>query len=516
MDMGTAMDRKPAASERRRARMVAACVAAAGMFVTAGASAQEVRVDTTLQSRLTYTDNVDTDADNKQGDWIAEVSPGLSIRRDGSRLSGVLNAQLRNLVYARDSERNESFVSLGGRGVFEAVEEKLFIDMDARISRDNRSAFSGRGAGSVVDADKNNETRNFAIGPRLQLKPFGSATAMLGYKHSWMDGGGEIDSRQVGRLTAQLTDFEATSVLGWGLDLQQERSRYDEDSDRDVDRSAVRGMIYFNATPRFRPVIGGGRERNDFGSGSSQDGTIKSAGFEWMPSPATTLNVLVEDRFFGTGYKAELNRRRPRSNWSINALRDVNSPLDEVPGAQAELLYQQYYDALGSIADPVARDAEARRLADQQLANGSFRFQSNNYYVSQTLRGNVSLIGKRSVLTLTLQQTRRNRLGEANLQDSGDDFARFDTVKDRSASLSLAHKLSPQSSGNLVLTRSRAEGSGSESGETDRTAVTVGMSTRINERATGGVQYRYERSDGSGAAKDFTENSVTANIGVQF
>lgn len=473
-------------------------------------------MQTTLKSQLTYTDNVDTEADNKQGDWIAEVSPGLSIRRDGARLSGVLNAQLRNLVYARDSERNETFLSLGGNGVFEAVQERLFIDMDARISRDNRSALNGRGAGSVVDADKNNETRNFSIGPRLQLKPFGTATGLFAYKHSWIDGSGDIERRQVGRLTAQLTDVEATAFVGWGLDYEQERSRSDGVDQRDVDRSTLRGLAYFNVTPRFRPLLGVGRERNDFGDGRSQDGTIKSAGFDWMPSPATTLNVLVEDRFFGTGYKAELNRRRPRSNWSITALRDVNSPLDEVPGAQGELLYRQYYDALGSIADPVARDAEARRLADQQLANGSFRFQSNNYFVSQTLRGNVSIVGKRSVLTLTLQQTRRNRLGEANLQDSGDDFASFDTVKDRSASISLAHKLSPQSSGNLVLTRSKAEGSGAESGTSDRTTVTVGMSTRINERATGGVQYRYERSDGTGAATDFTENSVTANIGVQF
>lgn len=515
MDMGTAMDRKRAANKRPSAPLLVV-LAAGGVLASAGVDAQETRVDTTLQSRLTYTDNVDADAANQEGDWIAEVTPGLSIRRDGSRLSGVLNAQLRNLVYARDSGRNESFVSLGGKGVFEAVQETLFIDMDARISRDNRSAFSGRGPGAVIDADENNETRNFAIGPRLQLKPFGSATGLLAYKHSWLNGGGNIDSRQVGRLTAQLTDFEASSILGWGLDLQREQSRYEEDGDRDVDRSTLRGMLYFNVSPRFRPVIGAGRERNDFGSGTTQDGTIKSAGFEWMPSPATSVNVLVEDRFFGTGYKAELNRRRPRSNWSISALRDVNSPLDEVPGAQDELLYRQYYDSLGSIADPVARDAEARRLAEQQRENGSFRFQSNNYFVSQTLRGNVSVVGKRSVLTLTLQQTRRTRLGEANLQDSGDDFARFDSVKDRSASLSLAHKLSPQSSGNMTLTRSRAQGSGADSGETDRTSVTLGVSTRINERATGGVQYRYERSDGTDAASDFTENSVTANIGVQF
>ena len=143
-------------------------VLAVGVAALPGvAAAQSVRVTPTLNTELTWTDNVDAEP-NGRDDFILEVTPGVSVSRTGGRMTGRLNARLRNLMYANDSDANTSFVSLNGSGTFEAIEDLLFIDASAGITRNNLSAFSGRGPGDPFGVDRENETRTWSITPRLE------------------------------------------------------------------------------------------------------------------------------------------------------------------------------------------------------------------------------------------------------------------------------------------------------------------------------------------------------------
>lgn len=125
------------------------------------AQAQTVRIQPTLDTSLTWTDNVDTDDDNAQQDWILEVSPGVSISRESGRFSGALDMRLRNTIHAEQTEDNATYLALQGQGTIEAIEDAFFVDLGASISRDNRSAFRGRFAGDTLDTDEENETRLF-------------------------------------------------------------------------------------------------------------------------------------------------------------------------------------------------------------------------------------------------------------------------------------------------------------------------------------------------------------------
>lgn len=120
--------------------LIGALLAAAG--APSAAIAQTVRIQPTLDTRLTWTDNVDTEEDGQQ-DWIAEVSPGVSISRESGRFSGGLNLRLRNTVHAEKTEDNATFLAVNGRGTIEAIEDAFFVDLGASVSRDNRSAFRG-------------------------------------------------------------------------------------------------------------------------------------------------------------------------------------------------------------------------------------------------------------------------------------------------------------------------------------------------------------------------------------
>lgn len=485
------------------------------LLIPAGnAMAQATTIQPTLSSRLTYTDNVDATATGSS-DWVTEISPGVSMRRESGRFNGFVNAQLRSLTYARDSDRNTTFLALGGRGEFEAIQEFLFIDADARVSRDNGSALRGRGTGDILDSDRDNETRTFSFGPRLEFRPFGTSEGLVAYRHSWFNGSGDIENRTAGDLEARLVDRQAVGRLGWELGYVREDTRYSNSAFADVTREEYETLLRYSPVPRVRLSAGLGRESNDFGLGT-EDFTTKSAGVEWSPSPRTNVVATIEDRFFGTGYGFDFTHRRARSSWNLAASRDVSSSTSRRPGAEDELLYRQFYDALGSIADPAERAREARRLADERSGDGSFFFTTNSHYVDESIRGGFSLIGRRNVFRVELQRSERSRLGAAPASGLRDDFASYDTVTDQSVSASLARRLSPQTSGNVSFRYSESEGSGVDQSETDRTRVSVGITTVLGPSASGGITYRYQRADGTGDGADFTENAVTANLGIRF
>lgn len=484
------------------------------MFTAGSSFAQTTTIQPTLLGRLTYTDNVDAST-NGSSDWVTEITPGISLRRESGRLNGFLSANLRSLSYARDSDRNTTFLALAGRGEFEAMQDFLFIDVDARVSRDNGSALSGRGTNDPLDVNKDNETRQLSLGPRFEFRPFGTSEGLLSYRYSWFNGSGDIESREVGDLEARLTDEQTVGRLGWGAEYQREDTSYSKSSFADVTREKYEGFLLFRPVQRVRLSAGLGRESNDFGLGS-ESYTTKSAGVEWAASPRTNLSASVEDRFFGTGYDFDLTHRRARSSWNLAASRDVSSSTNNNPGAEDELRYREFYDALGTISDPIERANEARRLLEEQGGNSAFLFVSNSYYVNEIIRGSVALIGRRNVLRFDLQRNERSRLGAAPVTNTQDDFATYDTVIDNSVSASIAHRLTPQSSGNVSLRYSESEGTGANQSTTDRTQLSIGVTTRLGPSASGGVVYRYQRAEGTGEGADFTENAVAANIGIRF
>ncbi|MDD2873997.1 MAG: TIGR03016 family PEP-CTERM system-associated outer membrane protein, partial [Azoarcus sp.] len=66
-------------------------VLALGAIGASSAFSQTVTVTPSVQSRLTWTDNVGASSD-KESDWIAEISPGITVSRKSGRFSGLLRA----------------------------------------------------------------------------------------------------------------------------------------------------------------------------------------------------------------------------------------------------------------------------------------------------------------------------------------------------------------------------------------------------------------------------------------
>lgn len=481
------------------------------------AQAQTVRIQPTLDTRLTWTDNVDTEEDGQQ-DWIAEISPGLSISRESGRFSGGLNMRLRNIAHVEQTEDNTTYLALQGRGTIEAIEDAFFVDLGASISRDNRSAFTGRFAGDELDTDKNNETRLFSVGPRFGFRFGESGQGNIGYQQRWLTGGSNtLGDRETGTWRVGVSDPVALRLFGWGLDYTRTDTQYDEGANRDVMEEVGRGTLFINIDPQFRLRAIGGYESNDYSSISGESGAIWGAGFDWYPTERTAISATGEDRIFGTGYDVSLQHRMARSVWSFSATRDISSQLQELE--EAYFLTEEYQSILNAFKgldpDGLLSDEVLRGLARQYyFAGDPGSIRTKRHYVSRGINAGVSLVGVRNTVTLSLSQTDRSDLSalEGTEEGSGD-FEGRNRVKTRSASLSLSHRLSGLASLTARVLRSNSEGDGVGDDETTRTLYSLGVTRSLSPDTSGSLTYRHIKSDGDDS---YTENAVTAVLGMRF
>lgn len=504
-----------------RGRWSLAWIAAALLLPPGGAWAQErqTRITPTFNSALTWTDNVGA-THRKDTDWLLELSPGLRVEREGGRMRGLLGTQLRTISYARDSDRNTTFVALQGTGSFEAVENSLFMDVDANIGRENRSAFAGRAYGDNLSVDKNNEVRSWGLGPRLQFRVGDAAEGVVRYRSNWLDSGQNGFGKQHQNLwTGQLGNARATRFVGWDVSYQDARTYYSS-SRQETSQKLGRATMYVNLNPQFRLRFTGGHESDDFGYGSEESGGIYGVGFDWYPTPRTAISVLTEERAYGNSYTASFRHRTARTIWDVAANREISSSLDSLGGGiYQDPRFQTYYNDPALVAqfpDSIQREAYIRQILGYSSAGGTSEFISNAHFLDENWRAGVTLNGQRNSLTLSVQHSKRRRLSAGTGLAVTDDFALTDRIDTSSATVAFNHRLTPRSIFNASLMRSRSEGGTGSKLDTWRTMGSVGLSTRLGAKTQAGLTYRYLRSDGTTVDSDYSENSVTANLGLSF
>ena len=494
-------------------------LALAGTVVMAGsAEAQGFIVRPSLSATLTYTDNVEASKDGHE-DWIAELSPAIAVSRGQGRITGSLNTRLRSVMHARDSDRDATFVALDGRGQVEAVEDVLFVDMAASMSRNNTSELNGRASDDFIATDKANETRMLSLGPRLHFRLGGGAQGVVSYLATRLEGGGATVGRTIGAVRANLVDTHAFGRVGWDLDYRRSDTSYDDGSEITDSRSkaydeTARARMLLTVSPQLRLGVIAGYESNDYANRSGESSTVTGYGFEWVPTPRTTIVGQTEDRVFGRSYNLAFSHRRPLSSWNFSYARDISSSGTSASGVLDDPAFRSLYESLeAEIPDPFERENFVRQQLGYPTIGARDPFVTNNYFVARTLRGSMSLIGARNVLTFTLRRTDRSRLGDPLVSDPRDDLATFATVKTRAATISLSHNLSPRASINTSLLRSKSTGSGGGSAETTRTVLSLGLNTRLGAQTNAVVTYRHQRADGS---SEFIENVLTASLNMQF
>lgn len=513
--MATAIGRVMKPHKRSAGSRPALCVLAAVLGAAGAAHAQSTtRIAPMLDTRLMWTDNVAADDRDKRSDWVLEVSPGVSMLRDSGRLKGRFNAQVRNYAYAKESERNTTYVSLFGRGEFEAVEKFLFLEADARISRGDTSALRGRAGGDALNNDKSNETRIWSIGPRLKFN-LGSADGLMRYQSRHVSGGrNTFGDQQIDRWEARLSDPGAFRLLGWQADYERTDTDYQDRRYRALSEEIARATLFINLSPQFRLRAIAGYESNDYLSAKGDDGEFFGGGFDWRPTERTRFSATGEDRVLGRTYDVLFTHRMPRLAWDFRVGNNVSSSAQALArGYDDDPLFQVILNSPGLIteySDPLERENAARRLYDASY--GDPALLSNAYYMQRSAQAKVSFLGVRNMLTFSVQRNRRSALSQTG-DEGRDDLAGYNNVETRSGTVSYSHRLSGYSTLTAAYTHSKSEGHGSRSLQTERRSTAIGVATRLGPHTTGSLSVRHQSSDGG---SDYTENAVIGHLGMRF
>ena len=508
MDMVRMRARKPL--ERHCVPRLALTLA---LLLPASVFAQEVTVTPLLNAELTWTDNAGVGRD-KYDDFILEVSPNISVLRTSGRFNGALSANLRNVMYADASERNSSFLTLNGRGEFEAIEDFLFVDLDASIGRNNLSAFSGRSSGDRLSTDKRSETRTWSIGPRLEFSLGGDARGSVRYLSRWIDSGSQgLGDQHLQRWTAEASDPTAFGRVGWGLSYTRSDSKTDSESTRDRTSDIGRANVFLNVSPQLRLRGIAGYEANDYEDRSGDSSSIYGAGFDWYPTERTAVSATYEDRIFGNGYDLSVSHRMSRSTWFLSASRDISSVADSLGSTP-------YID--GDCVNTLVRDPLFRPDLSDEIERfsaallecfGVAELRSNAYFVQRSVRGGFSVLGVRNTLTFSVSRSDRSRISDITGLPTNDDFLVTNHIRTTSVNASLSHRLSGLSTLVGSVTRSESESLDDAGLDTRRWLATLSLNRQLGPRTQGSLRYRHQRSEGS---DDFTENSITAAVGMRF
>ena len=499
--------------ESRREGVARIVLASALLLFGVGAAAQQTMIEPSVSATLRYSDNVGAESDRGE-DWMAEIAPAIAVRRESGRFRGSLDASLRNVAYARESERNDSFLSLQGTGEVEAVERLLFLDLEASISRSNRSLFGGRASGDPLETASDTETRRYGLGPRLQFRIGPEITGSAQYMTRWQEGSGDRSRSRQSDAAVELSNPQQFGRVGWGLAYQRSDSDYDNNPRNTATQESVRGIVFVTVTPqlRLRGIVG--HESNDYEFGSREESEVVGGGVDWFPTDRTSIAATTEKRVFGQGYDVSISHRRPLSVWNLAFSRDIESTASAGDAVFADPAFRSLFNALeATIPDPLEREAAVRRQLGYPPIGQRSTFVTDAHFVNRDLSGSVALIGSRNVLTLSLLRSDRSRLGTPDGLNPGDDFGLFADIESRSASVAWSHRLSGLSSLTGVLLWMKTEGSGGTRATVRRALYSLAYQRQLSPDSTAGLAYTYQRADGS---TDFIENVLMATFSMRF
>lgn len=482
----------------------------------ASESARAVSIVPRLTVSETLTNNVSLTSNGKRPELISELSPGIQISSDRGRVRGFVDYSLRNLIYAQNTAGRSSQNALTAFGTVEAVSNWAYLDFNGNISQQAISAFGTQSPGNLNSNSNRTESRTFRLSPYLR----GRLSSFADYEARYS----LTTNRNASALASDVTSNEAavkirgsssSASLGWSLDATQQNTRYT--AGRKTDADAVIGHLSYSINPQVNLSVSGGREANNYTTINKKSFLTSGFGINWIPSDVTRLSASRRSRSFGSSHNLFIEHRTGRTAWRFSDSKDVST----TPSQSSSVGLGSFYDLVFSQfaarePDPVLRAAQVN---DFLQTNG---FNPNTTVIGSFLTSAVSLqrrqdlsfvlLGVRDTITFSLNQSEGFRLDRV-VGSVNDDLSNSTVVRQRGLSVSYAHRLTPETSFNVLASAQRsAETQGIQSNATK--SVNVSLSTKLGAQSTAILGAR--RVVFESPTAPYTESAITGSLNVQF
>ncbi len=465
------------------------------MTGSAGAWAGEWRITPSLAVEETFTDNVAAAPEGQEKtDFVTSVSPGLSVRGSGGRVSLNFDYALQRLVFLKDSSRNEFRHSLAGNGSAEIAKDVLFLNAQASISQQTVSNTGAVSASELNDNPNRQTVQTYSIGPIVRHRFGNWAEAEATYNFTRTDVGGEaVSDSNVNSARATLRSGTRFSRFLWSLTgSRSETSRSSGASDNS--RTTTIADLEYVVSRKVSMLAGIGFEKlKDATLTTEPDGLIWDAGLRLRPGPRTSLVVTYNDRYDDTSVGVDASYLLGSST---RISLTYSESIQTTEGQLSQDLEFVGVDDSGTLID-------TRTGLPFSAGDPAFGLTTNAF---RQKRLSLSLSGSRRRNTFSLQGFRETRETDA----TGTEETSFGVT------VGFSRRLSRRADTSLGVSYRNTDFGTADGREDDFYSVSAGFTYRISQGLNGALSYNLTKRDSTTGGNDLTENAVTVRVQKTF
>jgi uncharacterized protein (PEP-CTERM system associated) len=498
----------------------------AGLTLAGAAQAQTIRVEPSVAASVVATNNVDLSASAAaRSDLVLSVSPQVLLRGTGGNYQFDGSVGVTGVHYTRGTLTDRLLPRAHVGASARLIDRLLFVEGQLDADTTGVDPFRVVGDGATT-YNRQNVTR-MRLSPFIdrQLSPLTRLT--LRSDNTWAHVGNAQNSTTATTTTTPGNDTYVQSDLlrldrrPTPLGYQLEATRVDtslrqQGTDSGVLTDTERAILLYAPDPQLHLGLRLGHDRVEYATTRISD-TFRGVGLQWAPSLHTNLDMMVEQRFFGSGWTANLLHRSGFLSMSVNLSRQLTSyaqSLATLPSAgSTSTMLDQIYKL--SIPDDARRAQVIRELMARynlpDNTSGPLDIYSDRPQILQSGGLNFTLTGVRHTLSLNLFQQKTIDLGG---QETTVPLPSRDVLQ-RGWTLSLNRRMTPYMTANGAVSYAHSEDLGLIGRQTTSRSVRLGLSRKLSPRSDASAGLRLTQVSSTIAA-DAQETAVYVGMTHRF
>jgi uncharacterized protein (PEP-CTERM system associated) len=504
-------------------RRVLLPLAAALALAFAPAARAELKFVPGVTLTETWTDNVNLGTpEQAHREFITDLAPSFALYENSRRLQLSALYQFHAFAYSDKTAPNIRNSERQLQAAMHAllVDEFLFLDANAMRGQQAISAFGPQLAGNGYTTANRTEVSSWRVSPYL-VHRFGSgADLQLRYTRDAL----ETSTAGFGNTHGDTVSLNLASNraqrLGW--DLHYERQNLSDRIGGDSQSTNLVADLRYQLKPGLSVLAGGGYDQYDYQAlGGRTRGRSWNTGFEWNPSPRTSLSASTGRRYYGASHALTAVHRSRHTVWSINYNEAVTTTRAQflLPATidTVDLLDRMF---IPTIPDPVARrqavDAYLKATGLPASLANDVNYLSNRYLLQKQFQASAAFSGARSVLIVSVFDTRRNALSlqQADSQLLGSTLTSLnDNVHQRGVSASFNYRLSSRSQATALASAGNTDSLSTGIRQNNR-MLRLGLTRQFQRKMNGSLELRRVQGGLGAASGHYTENAVAATLSM--
>ena len=485
----------PAAAYYRRVAF--GVIGVSGLVCGTVAHAGDWTITPRISASEVFTDNsgLNTDNEERQSDFVTQVSPGLSITGTGGRTSLNLDYSFDQSFYHRNTQGDENSNTLAALGQVELWKRIFFVEGRASISQvivDDTEGTSISPAGRNINRT---EARTFNISPfiRQHLGQWLELEPRFTFNRTTTESD-VVDDTKTRTGTITVNSGRRFALFPWSIVAFDKKTQNDGSEPSELERRIDGSLSYVLHRQLTLTGAVGWEDVRDPGLDTQPKGITWSGGFTARPSSRSSLQ-------FSYGERNDEREVGAEASYRLSERTSVNASFSESIQTSQDLIA----NALRFLAVDTNNNLIDTRTGGPATADTIFGFGlDENTFRQQLFR--LGFSGTR----------RRNSFFGSAFWEKRDTEATDVTEKSFGGNFSVTRDLSPRLRGSVgVAVQTTDFGTTDDREEIDYSASTsLSYQVRNDIRAT--VSYNLTLTKVNNAPDDLMENSVAIGLTKSF